>query len=183
MRRIRIAAASMMVAGGLIAAVAAPASAATPANQACVGESLSALASTSRPMARSGPRLWGLLRPQVLPTLGLVTASSSCRLGGSPTRWCRTPATDAFIPTVGASRRTPPLRADAAIEKPPRGKALAVRDRTHNVEKPLLDPSGGASSRLGASAAKYWVGDVEGERRDGSSDFGPDRPGGLQPLV
>ena len=45
MRRIRIAAASMVVAAGLIAAVAGPASAATPANQACVGESLSALAS------------------------------------------------------------------------------------------------------------------------------------------
>jgi hypothetical protein len=45
MRRIRIAAASMMVAAGFIAAVAGPASAATPAKQACVGESLSALAS------------------------------------------------------------------------------------------------------------------------------------------
>ena len=45
MRRIRIAAASLMVAAGLIAAVAGPASAATPANQACVGQSLSALAS------------------------------------------------------------------------------------------------------------------------------------------
>ena len=45
MRRIRIAAASMMVAAGLATAVAAPASAATPATQACVGMSLSALAS------------------------------------------------------------------------------------------------------------------------------------------
>jgi hypothetical protein len=44
MRRIRIAAASMVVAAGLIAAVAAPASAATPVNHGCVGESLSALA-------------------------------------------------------------------------------------------------------------------------------------------
>ena len=48
MRRIRIAAASMVVAAGLIAAVAAPASAATPRNHACVGESLSALA-TNQP--------------------------------------------------------------------------------------------------------------------------------------
>jgi hypothetical protein len=44
-RRIRIAAASVMVAAGLIGAVAAPASAGKPTNQACVGESLSALAS------------------------------------------------------------------------------------------------------------------------------------------
>ena len=48
-RKIRIAAASMVVAAGLIAAVAAPASAAKPANQACVGESLSALAMPPAP--------------------------------------------------------------------------------------------------------------------------------------
>ena len=44
MRRIRIAAASVMVAAGLIGAVAAPASAAKPSSQACVGQSLSPLA-------------------------------------------------------------------------------------------------------------------------------------------
>ena len=56
-RKIRIAAASMVVAAGLIAAGAAPASAAKPANQACVGESLSVLATSPQPSpARSGPQ-------------------------------------------------------------------------------------------------------------------------------
>jgi hypothetical protein len=48
-RRIRIAGASLMAAAGLIGALAGPASAATPANQACVGESLSVLAKPPQP--------------------------------------------------------------------------------------------------------------------------------------
>jgi hypothetical protein len=71
MRRIRIAAASMMVAGGLIAAVAAPASAATPANQGCVGESLSALATNQTVPGDFGAAASGLAQdPTNAPGLG-----------------------------------------------------------------------------------------------------------------
>jgi hypothetical protein len=73
MRRIRIAAASMVVAAGLIAAVAAPASAATPRNQACVGESLSALATTQPFPGAFGGAASGLAQdPAGRPGLGDV---------------------------------------------------------------------------------------------------------------
>ena len=71
MRRIRIAAASMVVAAGLIAAVAAPVSAATPANQACVGESLSALATNQPSNGSFGAAASGLAQdPTTAPGLG-----------------------------------------------------------------------------------------------------------------
>ena len=71
MRRIRIAAASLMVAAGLIGALAAPASAAKPANQACVGESLSALATNQPSNGSFGAGARGLAQdPTTAPGLG-----------------------------------------------------------------------------------------------------------------
>ena len=79
MRRIRIAAASMAVAAGLIAAVAAPASAAKPANHACVGESLSALATNQPSNGSFGAAAAGLAQdPTTAPGLGdLVQAGQA----------------------------------------------------------------------------------------------------------
>ena len=79
MRRIRIAAASMVVAAGLIAAVAAPASAAKPANQACVGESLSALATNQPSPGAFGAAASGFAQdPSGRPGLGdLVQAGQA----------------------------------------------------------------------------------------------------------
>ena len=84
MRRIRIAAASLMVAAGLIAAVAGPASAATPANQACVGVSLSALAKPPQPSPGSfGAAVVGFAQdPLTAPGLG--DAIQVAQAGGIP---------------------------------------------------------------------------------------------------
>ena len=83
MRRIRIAAASMMVAGGLIAAVAAPASAAKPANQACVGKSLSVLASNQPSNGSFGAAVVGFAQdPLTAPGLG--DAIQVAQAGGIP---------------------------------------------------------------------------------------------------
>jgi hypothetical protein len=84
MRRIRIAAASMMVAAGLIAAVAAPASAATPANQACVGESLSALASNQPSNGSFGAAVKGFAQAPNTPHPGLGDAIQLFQAGGVP---------------------------------------------------------------------------------------------------
>ena len=71
MRRIRIAAASMVVAAGLVGALAGPASAATPANQACVGESLSALAKPPQSNGAFGAAASGIAQdPTTAPGLG-----------------------------------------------------------------------------------------------------------------
>ena len=71
MRRIRIAAASMAVAAGLIAAVAAPASAAKPANHACVGQSLSALATSQTSPGAFGAAASGIAQdPTTAPGAG-----------------------------------------------------------------------------------------------------------------
>ena len=83
MRRIRIAAASMMVAAGLIAAVAAPASAAKPANQACVGKSLSVLASNQPSNGSFGAAVVGFAQdPLTAPGLG--DAIQVAQAGGIP---------------------------------------------------------------------------------------------------
>jgi len=92
----------MMVAAGLIAAVAAPSSAATPANQACVGESLSALASNQPSNGSFGAAVKGFAQAPNTPHPGLGDAIQLFQAGGSPTRWYRTPATtDAFFAALG----------------------------------------------------------------------------------
>jgi hypothetical protein len=71
MRRIRIAAVSMVVAAGLMAGVAAPASAATPRVKGCVGESLSALATNQPSNGSFGAGAAGLAQdPSGRPGLG-----------------------------------------------------------------------------------------------------------------
>ena len=81
MRRIRIAAASMVVAAGLIAAVAAPASAATPRIQGCVGESLSALATNQPSNGSFGAGAVGLAQdPTTAPGLGDIVQAGQAGL-------------------------------------------------------------------------------------------------------
>jgi hypothetical protein len=79
MRRIRIAAASLMVAAGLVGALAAPASAAKPANHACVGESLSTLATSQTAPGEFGAAASGFAQdPNGRPGLGdLVQAGQA----------------------------------------------------------------------------------------------------------
>jgi hypothetical protein len=76
----------MVVAAGLIAAVAAPASAATPANQACVGESLSALASNQPSNGSFGAAVVGFAQMPNTLHPGLGDGVQVFQAGGSSTR-------------------------------------------------------------------------------------------------
>ena len=76
----------MVVAAGLIAAVAAPASAATPANQACVGESLSALASNQPSNGSFGAAVVDFAQMPNTLHPGLGDGVQVFQAGGSSTR-------------------------------------------------------------------------------------------------
>jgi hypothetical protein len=81
MRRIRIAAAAMIVTGGVILGSGGVASAAKPANQACVGESLSALATTQpSPGAFGGAVVSFAQDPSGRPGLGDVVQAGQAGL-------------------------------------------------------------------------------------------------------
>jgi hypothetical protein len=89
-RRVAVAAG---VVSGVVVGSGGVAGAGEPVDQACVGESLSALATTQPFPGAFGAGVVGFAQDPNLPPPGWVTAFRPCRPVWSPTRWCRTPAT------------------------------------------------------------------------------------------